>query len=177
VRAAARAACENLKLACPKVTAPGRASFDWSLLASIPGDPVAWITTNRGLIFAELYKDEAPFTVDAFIRLARSGFYDGLSFHRVVPNFVVQGGDPMGDGCGGPPFSLRSEFSQRTFTRGSIGMASSGKDTEGSQFFVMHSSAPHLDGRYTLFGTVLDGMDVVDRLMPGDRILSIVVRE
>ncbi len=141
---------------------------------SIPSNlrPRVRIETSRGRILAELFADEAPATVEAFVGLVRAGFYNGLTFHRVVPNFVVQGGDPNGDGTGGPGFRLPTEPSQRMYVRGMIGMASSGRDTEGSQFFIMHSAHPHLDGRYTLFGRVVEGMDVVDALEVGDRILE-----
>jgi len=108
----------------------------------------------------------------SILRLVRGGFYRGLTFHRVVPNFVVQGGDPRGDGWGGPGYTLRSEFSTVRYGRGTVGMASAGKDTEGSQFFITHSPQPHLDGRYTVVGRVLRGMDVVDALRVGDRIVD-----
>ena len=123
----------------------------------------------------ELYTQAAPYTVLSFLKLAARHFYDGLPFHRVVPNFVVQGGDPRGDGWGGPDYSIRSEFSLLRFERGMLGMASAGKDTEGSQFFITHSPQPHLDGRYTIFGRVRDGMDLVDRLQVGDTITTVVV--
>jgi cyclophilin family peptidyl-prolyl cis-trans isomerase len=154
---------------------PRRFPHDWALLTSFRRNPTALVRTTRGTFRFELYYQEAPFTVESFISLARKHFYDGLLFHRVVPNFVVQGGDPRGDGTGGPPYTIRSEFGERSFRRGDVGIASSGKDTEGSQFFIMHSPAPHLDGRYTLFGTVIEGMDVVDRLEIGDRMLDIQI--
>lgn len=150
------------------IPAPRRAA------GTIPSDPRprVHIETSRGSILAELFADEAPATVEAFLGLVRAGFYTGLTFHRVVPNFVVQGGDPNGDGTGGPGFRLPTEPSARMYVRGMIGMASSGPDTEGSQFFIMHSAHPHLDGRYTVFGRVVEGMDVVDALEVGDRILE-----
>lgn len=140
-------------------------------------NPEAVIRTNRGRIRITLFPDDAPYTVQAFINLAKTGFYNGLTFHRVVPNFVIQGGDPLGDGSGGPPFTLRSEFAPKMFVRGAVGIASAGKDTEGSQFFIMHSTHPHLDGRYTLFGQVTEGMDVVDRVEIGDAIEEVVIIE
>jgi cyclophilin family peptidyl-prolyl cis-trans isomerase len=149
----------------------------WKILRRYKKNPVALIKTSRGAVRAELFLDEAPFTAESFIRLAEQGFYDGLTFHRVVPNFVVQGGDPLGDGTGGPPWTIRSEFSPLTFERGMLGIASSGKDTEGSQFFIMHSHHPHLDGRYTIFGKVLSGMDTVDELEIGDTIISISIEK
>ena len=111
---------------------------------------------------------EAPLTVLSFLDLARRGFYDGLTFHRVEPGFVVQGGCPRGDGNGGPGYTLRCEIGQRPYGRGAVGMALSGKDTGGSQFFITLSPQPHLDGGYTLFGSVASGMDVVEKLRPGD---------
>ncbi|HMD14684.1 MAG TPA: peptidylprolyl isomerase, partial [Bacteroidota bacterium] len=133
------------------------------------------IQTDRGEIIAELYKNYAPLTVMSFIKLAQKGFYRGLTFHRIVPNFVVQGGDPRGDGWGGPGYSIRSEFSPLTYESGTLGIASAGKDTEGSQFFITQSPQPHLDGRYTIFGKVLSGMDVVNSLQLDDHIVDIKV--
>ena len=109
-----------------------------------------------------------------FIKLSENKFYNGTVFHRVVSNFVIQGGDPGGTGYGGPGYSIRSEFSPLTYERGMVGMASSGKDTEGSQFFITHSATPHLDGRYTIFGKVIGGMDVVDEIMTGDSVVDVI---
>jgi peptidylprolyl isomerase len=102
--------------------------------------------------------------------------YRGSVLHRVVPNFVVQTGDPRGDGWGGPGYAIRSEFGRPRYERGTVGMASSGKDTEGSQFFITHSRQPHLDGRYTVFGRVVEGQGVVDALQVGDRVLDVEIR-
>ena len=124
--------------------------------------------TSRGHFDIQLDGEHAPNTVATFLDLAASGFYDGLTIHRVVPDFVIQGGDPRGDGWGGPGFTLRSEWSRLPFERGTVGNAHSGKDTGGSQFFVAHSPQPHLNGRYTIFGHVTDGMEVVDAIQPGD---------
>ncbi len=136
--------------------------------------------TSRGSVIAELYPRAAPFTVANLVSLARRGFFSTTAttrmvFHRVVPNFVVQGGDPRGDGWGGPGFALRTEISTMKFETGSIGMASAGRDTEGSQFFFTHSPQPHLDGRYTVFGKVVRGMDVLDRLQMGDTLKTVTV--
>ncbi|RPJ19974.1 MAG: peptidylprolyl isomerase [Planctomycetaceae bacterium] len=131
--------------------------------------------TSQGQVMLLLYTQAAPYTVSSIVTLARKGFFRGLPFHRVVPNFVVQGGDPRGDGWGGPGYSIRSEFSPLRYGRGTIGMASAGKDTEGSQFFVTHSPQPHLDGRYTIIGEVGEGMDIVDRLQADDTIRSMAV--
>ncbi|MET0553107.1 MAG: HEAT repeat domain-containing protein, partial [Vicinamibacteria bacterium] len=132
--------------------------------------PRAILHTRRGRIEIHLDIVESPLTSASFIELARRGFYNGLPFHRVVPGFVVQGGDPRGDGSGGPGYTLRCEIGQRFYGRGAVGMALAGKDTGGSQFFVAESPQPHLDGGYTIFGWVASGMEVVDQIRPGDRI-------
>jgi len=130
--------------------------------------PRALIRTAKGTIEVHLNVVEAPLTCASFVELARRGFYDGLTFHRVVPGFVVQGGCPRGDGNGGPGYTLRCEIGQRPYGRGTVGMALSGKDTGGSQFFITHTPTPHLDGRYTVFGWVAAGMDAVDKVRQGD---------
>ncbi len=151
--------------------------FDFTLLNALPDVVPAKIETERGDITVELYKNIAPFTVLNFLKLARErGFYRGKVFHRVVPNFVIQGGDPRGDGWGGPGHTIRSEFSPFTFDTGIIGMASAGKDTEGSQFFITQSPQPHLDGRYTVFGRVTSGLDVVNRIQIDDHIYDVISR-
>ena len=109
------------------------------------------------------------------MQLARRGFYDGLAFHRVVPDFVVQGGDPRGDGYGGPGYSLRCEINAHRFQRGAVGVALAGKDTGGSQLFITHSSQPQLDGRYTVVGQLASGLEVLDALQAGDRMLKVRV--
>ncbi len=147
----------------------------WSTVKKIPGDQKAVIRTSKGDIAIRLFLDEAPGSVMNFITLASNKYYDGKFFHRVVPNFVVQGGCPRGDGWGGEAYSIRSEFSQRRYKTGSIGMASAGKDTEGTQWFITHSSTPHLEGRYSLFAEVVQGMDVVDQLEVGDTIISVEI--
>ena len=162
----------------PPRAEPIHTDFDFETLDGFPEPIVVRIETGSGTIRAELNRSAAPFTVLSFIRLAgERGFYDGTTFHRVVPNFVVQGGDPEGDGWGGPGYTIRSEFSPLRFDTGVLGMASAGKDTEGSQFFITHSPQPHLEGRYTIFGKVISGQEVVDRLLVGDRILRIRVSE
>lgn len=132
--------------------------------------PRAIVHTRHGRIEIHLDIVEAPLTSASFMELARRGFYSGLPFHRVVPGFVVQGGDPRGDGAGGPGYTLRCEIGQRFYGRGAVGMALAGKDTGGSQFFVAEAPLPHLDGGYTIFGWVMSGMDVVDKIRPGDLI-------
>jgi len=122
----------------------------------------------------DLRADVAPLTTSALAALAGGHFYDGLSFHRVVPDFVAQGGDPRGDGDGGPGWALPDEHSPLRFLRGSLGIATNGPETGGSQFFLCHSPQPHLDGRYTVAGQLRSGDDVLDALQPGDTILSAI---
>jgi cyclophilin family peptidyl-prolyl cis-trans isomerase/HEAT repeat protein len=142
------------------------------------GKTSAVLKTDKGELTIELFPEDAPLTVDNFINLAKSGYFNGLEIHRVVPNFVVQDGDPRGDGSGGPGWQIRCEINQLTYERGTVGMALSGKDTGGSQWFVAHSPQPHLDGGYTVFGRVNEkGMEVVDKLVRGDRIISIKIVE
>jgi cyclophilin family peptidyl-prolyl cis-trans isomerase len=137
--------------------------------------PRAFLHTRHGTIEIHLDVVESPLTAWSFVDLARSGFYDGLVFHRVEPGFVVQGGCPRGDGNGGPGFVRRCEVTRRPFGRGAVGIALSGKDTGGSQLFVTLSPQPHLDGVFTLFGQVVKGMDVVERIRPGDAIERVEV--
>jgi len=135
----------------------------------------AMIETNKGNIEITFYPDDAPLTALNFVRLAQRGFFDGLLIHRVVPNFVIQTGDPRGDQWGSPGYAIRSEFSRRRYTAGVVGMASAGPDTEGSQFFITHSDQPHLDGKYTILGRVKTGMEVVDVLQVGDRMEKVTI--
>jgi cyclophilin family peptidyl-prolyl cis-trans isomerase/HEAT repeat protein len=137
----------------------------------------AVVLTDKGAFTLELLPEEAPLTVDNFVGLARRNYFNNVLFHRVVPNFVVQGGDPRGDGNGGPGYQIRCEINDVPYDRGAVGMALSGKDTGGSQWFVTHSPQPHLDGGYTVFGRVVEGMEVVDRIVRGDRIRSVTVTE
>jgi cyclophilin family peptidyl-prolyl cis-trans isomerase len=141
--------------------------------AAPPYSPRAYIETSRGTIEIELAVLDAPATVASFIDLARRGFFNGVPIHRVVADFVVQDGDPRGDGEGGPGYTLRDEINQRPYLRGTVGMALDWADTGGSQFFITHSPQPHLDARYTVFGGVVNGMEVVDRIQPRDAIASI----
>jgi cyclophilin family peptidyl-prolyl cis-trans isomerase len=130
--------------------------------------PRVSIDTRHGTIVIELDVIDAPLTTWNFLELARRGFYSGVRFHRVVPNFVIQAGDPRGDGQGGAGRTIRDELHPAPYLRGTVGMALAGPDTGGSQFFIMHSPAPHLDGRYTVFGKVISGMEVVDKIRQGD---------
>jgi cyclophilin family peptidyl-prolyl cis-trans isomerase/HEAT repeat protein len=136
----------------------------------------ATIATERGDIQLVLFDVDAPLTVANFVQLANRGYYSKLVFHRVVPNFVAQDGDPRGDGSGGPGYAIRDELNRRWYDRGAVGMALSGPDTGGSQYFLAHSPQPHLDGHYTVFGHVTAGLDVLDRLVQGDRILRITIQ-
>jgi peptidylprolyl isomerase len=147
--------------------------FDFEDLKKIFENKYAVVKTNKGTIKIELFPDVTPFTVYNFVKLSEKGYYNGTIFHRVVPNFVIQGGDPSATGNGGPGYSIRSEFSQLNYSTGAVGMASSGKDTEGSQWFITHSPQFHLDSRYTEFGIVVEGQDVADKIQVGDRIESI----
>jgi cyclophilin family peptidyl-prolyl cis-trans isomerase/HEAT repeat protein len=137
----------------------------------------ATVVTSKGSFVIEFLPEDAPLTVDNFVRLARKGYFNGITFHRVVANFVIQGGDPRGDGNGGPGYSIRCEINEAPYERAAVGMALSGKDTGGSQWFVTHAPQPHLDGGYTVFGRVIRGMDVVDRIARGDTIRRVIVNE
>src|SRR6185369_4410521 len=151
--------------------APGTppAPYDDPQLIAPDLSPHAFIETTRGTIEVEFAVLDAPQTSRNFMALAEKGFFNGLQVHRVVPNFVVQDGDPRGDGEGGPGYSIRDELNERPFLRGTVGMAlDPWPDTGGSQYFITHSPQPHLDGRYTVFGRVVSGMDVVDKIQQSD---------
>jgi peptidylprolyl isomerase/peptidyl-prolyl cis-trans isomerase B (cyclophilin B) len=136
------------------------------------------VMESGGEIRIELYPEDAPKTVESFITLATKGFYDGLTFHRVVPGFVAQGGDPKGDGTGGPGYTLKAEFNQRKHVRGTVAMARSAQpDSAGSQFYICFAPAAHLDGKYTVFGQVTKGMEVVDRIKVGDRMKTVRIEK
>ena len=141
----------------------------------------AIISTEKGDMKAELYADETPIAVENFIKLAEYRFYDGLTFHRVIPNFVIQGGCPNGNGTGGPGWTIKCETSaeRQYHDRGVLSMAHRGKDTGGSQFFICHNrqNTQHLDGVHTCFGKVVVGEDVIDDIRPGDLIFSITIVE
>ena len=131
-----------------------------------------------GELRIEFYPEDAPKTVENFVTLAMKGFYDRLTFHRVVPDFVVQGGDPKGDGTGGPGHTVKAEFNKQKHVRGSVAMArSQHPDSAGSQFYVCYGPTPHLDGSYTVFGKVVSGMEHVDKIKQGDRMTSVSIVE
>lgn len=139
------------------------------------------IKTDKGDMIAELFADEAPQAVTNFATLATSGFYDGLNFHRVIPNFVIQGGCPLGTGTGGPGWRIKCECvnQKHRHLRGSLSMAHAGRDTGGSQFFVCHSAQPHLDGVHTVFGILIDedSKKVLDSIRQNDKIQTIEIKE
>ena len=137
------------------------------------------LETSKGTIDLKLYPEHAPKTVNNFVFLARSGFYDTISFHRVIPNFMIQGGDPTGSGSGGPGYRFDDELAENPLTHesGSLSMANAGPNTNGSQFFITHSPQPHLNNRHTVFGKVKSGQAVVDAIDQGDTIQSITICE
>ena len=139
----------------------------------------AIMETSRGTIVLELYPEYAPKTVNNFVFLASQGFYDGVTFHRVINDFMIQGGDPTGSGRGGPGYRFEDELKDNPLRHetGVISMANAGPNTNGSQFFITHSPQPHLDGRHTVFGKVVDGMDVVNKIRQGDKIMKVVIEE
>jgi peptidyl-prolyl cis-trans isomerase B (cyclophilin B) len=139
----------------------------------------ATIETEHGDIELELFPQHAPNTVNNFVFLAKEGFYDGVSFHRVISNFVIQGGDPTGSGSGGPGYRFADELigNPLKHEKGAISMANAGPNTNGSQFFITHSPQPHLDGKHTVFGKVVAGQDVVDAIRQGDHMLKVTIQE
>jgi peptidyl-prolyl cis-trans isomerase B (cyclophilin B) len=155
----------------------------WSSPPTMRIDPKkqyqATMKTNQGDIVIELDPQYAPKTVNNFVFLASEGFYDGVKFHRVISDFVIQGGDPTGTGTGGPGYRFEDETKGNPLKhgRGSISMANAGPNTNGSQFFIAHSPQPHLDGKHTVFGKVTDGLDVVDAIQQGDTMTRVVIVE
>jgi len=139
----------------------------------------AEITMDKGgVIKIEFFPEDAPKTVENFVTLAKKGFYNGLAFHRVVPDFVVQGGCPKGDGTGGPGYQIKAEFNKQKHLRGSVAMArSQHPDSAGSQFYITYGATPHLDGNYTVFGKVVSGMEHVDRIKQGDKMKTVAIEE
>ena len=138
--------------------------------------PTAVLHTSRGDVVIELYAADAPLVVEAFINLARTGYYRDTWFHRVVPNFVAQDGSPRGDGSGGPGFTVRDAWTRQRHDRGALGLATAGPDTGDAQYYFCHSPQPHLDGHYTVFGHIVSGYDVLDRIVQGDRVRSVEIR-
>ena len=137
----------------------------------------ATIETDKGNLVLELFASDVPVTVNNFVSLAREGFYDGLTFHRVVPGFVVQGGCPIGDGTGGPGYQFDDEITEHTHVAGALSMANSGPNTNGSQFFITYTPQHHLDGHHSVFGQLVDGTDVLESIEQGDVMLRITIDE
>ncbi|HET6461444.1 MAG TPA: peptidylprolyl isomerase [Syntrophales bacterium] len=158
-------------------------NLEWKNPPGMQIDPAkaykAVIETSRGFIELELYPQHAPKTVNNFVFLAKEGFYGNVSFHRVIKNFMIQGGDPTGTGRGGPGYRFEDEVKENPLKHetGVISMANAGPDTNGSQFFITYSPQPHLNGRHTVFGKVVSGQDVVDAIQQGDKIIHIEIRE
>ncbi len=138
---------------------------------------VATIETEKGDLVLELFAEDVPVTVDNFVKLAQDGFYDGLTFHRVEPNFVVQGGCPVGDGTGGPGYRFDDEITHHAHVTGALSMANSGPNTNGSQFFITYAPQPHLDGKHTVFGQLIEGMDVLERIEVGDVMTGVTIHD
>ena len=155
----------------------------WSSPPAMQIDPKktyhATIETSKGTIEIEFYTENAPKTVNNFVFLAREGFYDGVSFHRVISDFMIQGGDPTGTGRGGPGYKFEDEIKGNPLTHdtGVISMANAGPNTNGSQFFITHSPQPHLNGKHTVFGKVISGQDVVYAIRQGDTMTKVTIRE
>jgi cyclophilin family peptidyl-prolyl cis-trans isomerase len=165
---AALAGCNN------KTTTPNEPKREEKTMA----EPLPQVTlqTTKGNIVMELAEDDAPNTVANFISLAEKGYYDGIVFHRVIPNFMVQGGDPTGTGTGGPGYLIADEFSPKLkHARGVISMANAGPNTGGSQFFITHVPTPWLDGKHAIFGKVISGLEVVDAIQQGDKMIKVTV--
>ena len=137
----------------------------------------ATIETEKGNLVLELYAKDVPVTVNNFVFLAREGFYDNTTFHRVIAGFMAQGGDPTGTGAGGPGYSFADEFTEHTHVTGALSMANSGPNTNGSQFFITYAPQPHLDGMHSVFGRLVDGMDVLEAIEQGDTIVRITIEE
>jgi peptidyl-prolyl cis-trans isomerase B (cyclophilin B) len=137
----------------------------------------ATIETEKGNLVLELFASDTPVTVNNFVFLAREGFYNGTTFHRVVPGFVVQGGDPTGTGTGTPGYYFADEFTEHTHVTGALSMANSGPNTNGCQFFITYAPQPHLDGKHTVFGQLIEGTDVLEKIEQGDTITRITIEE
>ena len=137
----------------------------------------ATIKTGKGDLKLELFAADVPVTVNNFVFLAREGFYDNTTFHRVIPGFMAQGGDPTGNGSGGPGYRFADEFTKHTHVTGALSMANAGPDTNGSQFFITYAPQPHLDGHHSVFGQLVDGMEVLTSLSNGDAIVQVTIEE
>jgi cyclophilin family peptidyl-prolyl cis-trans isomerase len=159
---------EQPPTAVPELIGPKKYSGPPPMMIDINKKYIATIVTEKGDIVIELFAKDAPRTVNSFVFLAREGFYDDVTFHRVIPGFMAQGGDPTGTGAGNPGYQFQDEFNQHDHATGVISMANSGPNTNGSQFFITYSPQPGLNGRHTVFGRVTEGMQVLNRLTPRD---------
>jgi peptidyl-prolyl cis-trans isomerase B (cyclophilin B) len=141
----------------------------------------AEMITDKGTMMIEFYEKDAPIAVENFVKLSKKGFYEGVTFHRVIPNFVIQGGDPTGTGAGGPGYNIKCELNgeNQYHDKGVLSMAHAGKDTGGSQFFICHSrdNTAHLDRKHTCFGKVVEGLDIIDKIKQGDKIRKVNIIE
>jgi cyclophilin family peptidyl-prolyl cis-trans isomerase len=164
--------------------------MQWNTSPAMEIDPdkkyTATIETEKGNLVLDLFAKDVPNTVNNFVFLARQGYYDGTTFHRVIPGFMVQGGDPTGTGRGGPGYSFADEFTGHNHEAGTLSMANAGPDTNGSQFFITYVATPHLDGRHSVFGKLVEGMDVLKSISPrdpstaaepGDRLVKVTITE
>ncbi len=160
-------------------TAPKRKTYSAppAMIIDTGKQYMATIETNRGDLVLELFASDVPLTVNNFVFLAREGFYDGITFHRVIPDFMAQGGDPTGEGAGGPGYTFADEFSEHTHVTGALSMANSGPNTNGSQFFITYAPQHHLDGKHSVFGQLIEGMDVLKNIKQGDTIKRITIEE
>jgi peptidylprolyl isomerase/peptidyl-prolyl cis-trans isomerase B (cyclophilin B) len=157
-----------IALPAGRVSAQGKAMHPFAVIEMEKG----------GEIRIELFPEDAPKTVESFTTLSKKGFYNGLKFHRVIKGFMAQGGDPKGDGTGGPGYKLKAEFNERKHVRGTVAMArTADPDSAGSQFYICFAPAPHLDKQYTVFGQVVKGMEVVDRIELGDKMKTIRIED
>jgi cyclophilin family peptidyl-prolyl cis-trans isomerase len=171
----------------PQVANPDKNNGTPPMTIDVNKTYIANIQTEKGIIKVELFAKDAPKTVNNFVYLAREGFYNNTTFHRVIPGFMAQGGDPTGTGAGGPGYTFEDEINDHSHATGVISMANSGPNTNGSQFFITYAPQPHLDGKHTVFGKVIEGMDVLNRLTPrdptqnpsfkGDTIITITIEE
>jgi len=138
---------------------------------------IATIETEKGNLILELFVTDVPITVNNFVFLSREGFYDSTTFHRVIPDFMAQGGDPTGTGTGSPGYKFADEFTKHTHVTGTLSMANAGPNTNGSQFFITYAPQPHLDNHHSVFGQLIDGMDILKKLKNGDTIIRITIEE
>ena len=137
----------------------------------------ATIETKKGKLVLELFASDVPVTVNNFVFLARERFYDGITFHRVIPGFMAQGGDPTGTGTGGPGYTFADEFTKHAHAAGALSMANAGSNTNGSQFFITYTPQHHLDGKHSVFGQLIEGIDVLEKIEAGDTIIRITIDE